>query len=118
MSSSCDLSNAHCKPCRGSVPPLEGHALKSLVSQLNPDWHVVDEHHLERDFTFADFRQALDFTRTIGELSETEGHHPEMTLSWGHVIIRLWTHKVNGLTESDFILAAKSDRIYAGADLD
>jgi len=70
---------------------------------------VVDEHHLEKEYRFKDFRTALDFTNRVGELAESQGHHPDIHLSWGRVRLDIWTHKINGLTESDFIFAAKAD---------
>jgi len=74
---------------------------------------VVDEHHLEKEYRFKDFRTALAFTNRIGELAETQGHHPDIFLSWGRVRLAIWTHKINGLTESDFIFAAKADILEA-----
>lgn len=106
------LAEKNCVPCRGGVPPLKGAELGKLSSQT-PDWQVVDEHHLQRDFRFSDFRAALDFTNRVGELAEDQGHHPDIYLAWGKVGIEIWTHKIDGLTESDFILAAKIDRLGA-----
>ena len=106
-----ELSEKHCVPCRGGIPPLKGAALDALVKKLGGGWKVVDEHHLEKEFTFPNFRKALDFTDKVGALAEEEGHHPDIYLGWGKVKITLWTHKINGLTESDFILAAKIDKI-------
>jgi 4a-hydroxytetrahydrobiopterin dehydratase len=85
--------------------------MKKLLDQLANGWVVVEDHHLAKEFTFADFRQALDFTNRVGELAEEQGHHPDVHLSWGKVKIVIWTHKVDGLTESDFILAAKCDEL-------
>jgi len=104
------LAAKHCVPCRGGVPPLAGEALEQLKAQL-PGWQVVDGHHLVKTFSFPDFRAALDFVNKAGAIAEAEGHHPDLLLSWGKVEARIWTHKVNGLTESDFILAAKLDQI-------
>lgn len=106
-----ELTAKVCVPCQGGVPPLKGEAIKPLQSQLHGDWKVIDEHHLERIFRFPDFKQALAFTNRIGELAEREGHHPDLTLSWGKVGVVTFTHKIDGLTESDFILAAKIDQI-------
>jgi len=92
------------------VPPLKGAELAKLSAQT-PEWEVVDGHHIARDFRFSDFRAALDFTNQVGELAEGEGHHPDIYLAWGKVGIKIWTHKIDGLTESDFILAAKIDRL-------
>ena len=107
-----ELSGKHCVPCRGGVPPLEGDAIRSLHSQLAGGWLVVEEHHLEKSYNFPDFRQALDFTVRVGEIAEREGHHPDIHLAWGRVKLVIWTHKIDGLTESDFILAAKADDAY------
>lgn len=107
----CDLSKKHCVPCKGGVPPLKGKELKKLQEELNKEWSVVDEHHLKKEFSFPDFQQALDFTVKIGALAEEEGHHPDILLAYGKVEITMWTHKIDGLTESDFILAAKIDEL-------
>ncbi len=74
-------------------------------------WNVIQEHHLAKTFTFPDFREALKFVNRVGELAEEQGHHPDLLLAWGKVEITIWTHKINGLTESDFILAAKIDQL-------
>ncbi len=107
------LAEKTCVPCRGGVPPLAGAELKAIYDQLpgKKDWNVVDEHHLTRTFTFPDFKQALDFVNRVGAVAEEQGHHPDILLAWGKVEITLWTHKVNGLTESDFIMAAKVDQL-------
>jgi 4a-hydroxytetrahydrobiopterin dehydratase len=94
------------------VPPLKGEALEALAGKLGGGWRVVDQHHLEKAFTFDDFRTALAFTNRVGEIAETEGHHPDIHLAWGRVALSIWTHKIDGLTESDFILAAKADDAY------
>jgi 4a-hydroxytetrahydrobiopterin dehydratase len=105
------LADKDCVPCKGGVPPLKGEELKKYSSQLGRDWQVVGEHHLEREFKFKDFREALDFTNKVGELAEQQGHHPDIYLAWGKVKLTLWTHKIDGLTESDFVFAAKVDRL-------
>jgi 4a-hydroxytetrahydrobiopterin dehydratase len=105
------LADKDCVPCKGGVSPLHGKELELLHGALNRDWRVANEHHLERDFKFADFRKALEFTNKVGELAEAQGHHPDIYLSWGKVKITLWTHKIDGLTESDFVLAAKVDKL-------
>jgi 4a-hydroxytetrahydrobiopterin dehydratase len=104
-----NLANETCVPCRGGVPPLEGEELQKLADELGGGWTVVDEHHLTKEFTFPDFVQALAFTNRVGEVAESEGHHPDIHLSWGKVVIDIWTHKIDGLTRSDFVLAAKID---------
>jgi 4a-hydroxytetrahydrobiopterin dehydratase len=105
-----DLASKQCVACRGGVPPLKGAELAALQRQL-PHWTVVNGHHLTHQFTFPDFRKALDFTVKVGELAEEQGHHPDILLSWGKVAVTTWTHKIDGLTESDFILAAKIDQL-------
>jgi len=107
MARLCDLS---CRACRGGVPRLKGDGLAEYAAQV-PDWEVVDEHHLARMFRFRDFVTALVFVNRVGELAEVEAHHPNISLAWGKVGIEVWTHKIDGLTESDFILAAKIDRL-------
>lgn len=106
-----ELARKQCVPCMGGVPPLEGKEIKKLLDQLGRGWTVVDDHHLEKDYKYDDFRQALDFTNRVGELAEAQGHHPDVYLAWGKVKLTLWTHKINGLTESDFIFAAKADEL-------
>ena len=106
-----ELAEKNCVPCRGGVPALKGPELAALASQL-PEWRVDDDHHILREFKFKNFRQALDFVNRVGELAEQQGHHPDLLLAWGRVDVTTWTHKINGLTESDFILAAKIDRLY------
>ena len=105
------LASKTCVPCRGGVPALKGDALELLHKEI-PLWNVVDEHHLTRAFTFPDFRKALDFVNRVGEIAEQQGHHPDILLAWGKAEITLWTHKINGLTESDFIMAAKIEQLY------
>ncbi len=108
---SCDLTNKHCIPCKGGVPALKGKKIQTLLSQLGGGWRVINEHHLEKEYTFKNFQEALDFTNKVGAIAEAEGHHPDIYLAWGKVKITTWTHKIDGLTESDFILAAKCDQI-------
>lgn len=108
---SSSLAKEECIPCRGGVPPLKEGELASVARELGSSWRVVDEHHLEKEFRFPDFEQALSFTNAVGAIAEREGHHPDIHLAWGKVRIEIWTHKINGLTRSDFILAAKIDRI-------
>jgi 4a-hydroxytetrahydrobiopterin dehydratase len=105
-----ELAGKTCVPCRGDVPPLKGEKLEELSRQV-PDWEVVDEHRLGRKFRFKNFREALDFVNRVGELAEEQAHHPDIELGWGRVGITIFTHKIDGLTESDFILAAKVDRL-------
>lgn len=106
-----DLTEQKCEPCRKGTPPLTRNEIDALLPQLSKQWKVVDDHHLERQFLFPDFKSALDFTVKVGELAEFEGHHPDIQLSWGKVTIILFTHKIKGLSRNDFILSSKIDRI-------
>ena len=102
-----DLAKMDCVPCRGGVPPLKGEELQQLQEQLGGAWQVVEEHHLTREFTFDDFASALELTNRVGMLAEQQGHHPDICLGWGYVRVSIHTHKIDGLTQSDFVLAAK-----------
>jgi 4a-hydroxytetrahydrobiopterin dehydratase len=104
------LADQQCVPCRGGVPALEGKELEKLHKQVHK-WSVINGHHLHREFKFPDFKQALDFVNRVGALAEEQGHHPDILLAWGKAGITLWTHKIDGLTESDFVMAAKVDRL-------
>jgi len=106
-----ELARKRCVPCKGDVPPLAGAALRDLQQQLGGGWQVVDGHHLEKQYRFENFRQALDFTQRVGELAEEQFHHPDIHLAWGRVRLTIWTHKIDGLTESDFVFAAKADAL-------
>ncbi len=108
MSAQC-LLDKHCVPCSGGVPPLDPATRERLLAQLGGDWKAVDGHHLEKEYRFRNFREALAFANRVGEIAEQEGHHPEIRLSWGWVRLLVWTHKIDGLTENDFVLAAKAD---------
>ena len=108
---SCSLSDRECKPCQGGVPPLAGEELQKLRNQLGNDWQVINGHHLEKEYSFKDFAEALEFTNIVGGLAEEIFHHPDIFLSWGKVKITIWTHKIDGLNEADFIFAAKADAL-------
>ena len=103
------LASKHCVPCRGGVPPLNSEQIRPLAAEVS-NWKVVNNHHIEREFKFPDFKTALDFTNKVGAIAEEQGHHPDIFLAWGKVGVKVWTHKIDGLTESDFIMAAKIDR--------
>jgi 4a-hydroxytetrahydrobiopterin dehydratase len=105
------LAEKECVSCKGASAPLKGKELRDLANQLNPGWNVAKEQQLEKEYKFKDFREALDFTNKVGELAEAQGHHPDIFLAWGKVKLVIWTHKINGLTESDFVLAAKADEL-------
>ena len=105
-----ELASRECVPCRGGVPPLKGDELKNLSTKIE-GWSVVEEHHLSKVFKLRNFQEALAFVNRVGELAEEQGHHPDICFGWGRVEITIWTHKIDGLTESDFILAAKIDQL-------
>ena len=104
------LSEKTCVPCRGGVPPLTAREIAPLAAEV-ASWSVVDGHHIERNFEFPDFGAALEFVNRVGGIAQEEGHHPDVYLAWGKAGVKIWTHKIDGLTESDFILAAKIDKI-------
>ena len=111
MSDQCDLlAGKDCVPCKGGVPPLTGAELKRCHEQLGHDWQLVGEHHLEKEFKFPDFQSALDFTNKVGAVAEDQNHHPDILTAWGKVKVTIWTHKIDGLTESDFVFAAKCEK--------
>jgi 4a-hydroxytetrahydrobiopterin dehydratase len=104
------LADQTCLPCRGGVPPLAAAAIAPLAAQV-PAWEVVRGHHLRREFTFPDFVTALAFVNRIGAEAEQQAHHPDLELGWGRVAVTLFTHKIDGLAEADFVMAAKIDRL-------
>lgn len=108
-----ELAERECIPCKGGVPPLAGTQLTELLAKLDDGWEVAEEHHLEREYTFGNFAEALAFTNGVGAMAEAQNHHPDIFLAWGRVGIVIWTHKIDGLTESDFVFAAKCDQIFA-----
>ena len=105
-----NLAEKTCVPCRGGVPPLTVAEFEPMLAELK-DWHVEDDKKLSKTFKLKNFRQALDLANKVGEIAEQQGHHPDLFVAWGELRVELWTHKVSGLTESDFILAAKIDRV-------
>jgi 4a-hydroxytetrahydrobiopterin dehydratase len=107
------LADKTCVPCKGGIPPLKGKELAEIHHQLpgSAQWNVVGEHHIVRSYKFADFKSALAFVNRVGAVAEEQGHHPDILLAWGKAEITIWTHAVDGLTESDFILAAKIDKL-------
>lgn len=109
------LAAKNCVPCKGGVSPLVGHELHAFLAQLGSDWHLVEEHHLTKAYTFTNFQKALDFTNAVGYVAETENHHPDILLTWGKVEVTIWTHKIDGLCESDFVFAAKVEKAYEDA---
>ena len=105
------LHNEKCVPCLGGVPPLNSNEISKLLVQIDSAWDVVDSHHLRIEWTFPNFAKALDFLNRAAEICEREGHHADFELSWGRVQAIIYTHKIDGLTESDFVLAAKFDQL-------
>ena len=97
-------------PCRGGVPPLQGDEITRLLAELN-GWEVVNEHHLKKVYKLGNFREAQVFVNRVGNLAEAQNHHPDICFGWGRAEITIWTHKIDGLTESDFILAAKIEQL-------
>ena len=106
-----DLASMACVPCKGGVPPLDREEIESFLTDLGHEWRVIDDHHLEKEYRFDDFGQALAFTNRVGELAENVGHRPGIYLAWGRVRLTVWTHKIDGLNEADFVFAAKADRV-------
>jgi 4a-hydroxytetrahydrobiopterin dehydratase len=106
------LERKRCVPCAGGVEPLKGNAVTELLTQLNNGWQVIDEHQLEKQYKFKDFAQALQFVNKVGQLAEQQEHHPDIYLAWGMVKLMVWTHKIKGLHENDFIFAAKVEKLY------
>ncbi len=104
-----ELASRKCVPCRGGVPPLPPERVAELLNQLD-GWSVQQNHHITKTFEFPDFAQALTFVNRVGTIAEEQAHHPDIYLTWGKARIDIWTHKIDGLTESDFILAARIDQ--------
>jgi len=105
------LSQMQCVPCRGGVPPPAGDDLTRLEGELGGGWRVIDGHHLEKEYTFPDFASALAFVDRVGAMADAQDHHPDIGLSWGRATVQIWTHKIDGLTESDFVFAARCEAL-------
>ncbi len=105
-----DLASRNCVPCHGGVPRITGTGIEPFMREL-PRWEVVEDHHLKRDYKFTNFRDALQFVNQVGQVAEREGHHPDIVFGWGYAEIEIWTHAIDGLSLSDFILAAKIDTL-------
>ena len=103
-----ELAKKECVPCKGGTPPLPPDQVQTLLGELD-DWTLEQEFHLTKLFDFPDFAMALNFVNQVGEIAEQQQHHPDIYLAWGKVRVEVWTHKIKGLTESDFILAARVD---------
>jgi 4a-hydroxytetrahydrobiopterin dehydratase len=107
-----ELADRKCVPCRGGTPPLTPEQYAPLLAQLDA-WNVEEGTKLVKSFRFKNFVQAVEFVNAITGVAEAEGHHPDLYVRWGETRVYLWTHKINGLSESDFVMAAKIDRLYA-----
>ena len=103
-----NLASKHCVPCHGGVPRLTAEEIEPLLAQLE-GWRVVEEHHLSKEYEFKNFADALAFVNRVGETAEAEGHHPDIEFGWGYARLKIYTHAIDGLSESDFILAARID---------
>jgi 4a-hydroxytetrahydrobiopterin dehydratase len=108
-----DLPARKCVPCRGGVPAMAADLVLQYLTELD-GWIAVNNHHLEKNYTFPNFVDALAWVNRIGALAEEQGHHPDIYLTWGKVRVQIYTHKINGLSECDFILAAKMDQLTKG----
>ena len=107
-----NLADKQCIPCRGGVPPLSGQRSRELLSELGDDWQLDAAGHLIREYAFPDFVTALEFANRVGAIAEEQSHHPDLHVAWGKCRVEIWTHKIDGLTESDFFLAAKVSRAF------
>jgi 4a-hydroxytetrahydrobiopterin dehydratase len=106
------LADRRCVPCQGGTPPLTPAQIAPLLAQVE-GWTVESNKKLEKPYRFKNFIQAVEFVNALTQVAEQEGHHPDLYVRWGEVRVYLWTHKIDGLTESDFFMAAKIDRVYA-----
>ena len=104
-----ELANKKCVPCTVGTPPLSGDELKGFYTQLEEGWELIEEKQIKKHYRFKNFKEALAFVNDIGKMAEEEGHHPDIELGWGKVVVSLITHKIKGLSESDFVMAAKCD---------
>ncbi len=107
-----DLSSSKCTPCSDGAEPLQTDEFEDYSEEIDPEWDIVNGHHLERKFDFEDFQEALEFVNRVGEIAEEEGHHPNIEFTWGEATVKFYTHKIDGLHENDFIMASKVDDIY------
>ena len=106
-----DLIQKHCVPCEGGVDPFNAEQIKAYIGLVNLPWGVVDGKKLKYVFKFKDFKEAIGFVNKVADLAESEGHHPDMTINYNKVVIELSTHAIGGLSENDFILAAKTEKL-------
>lgn len=107
-----DLADMKCGPCQKGGAPMPQNQVLEYLAKLGPGWGLNSEGHIEKSYRYSNFKKALAFLNRLAEVAEREGHHPDFHLGWGRCRVEIWTHEVNGLTESDFYLAAKADRTY------
>ena len=107
------LAENQCIPCKGGVPSLEAGTIQELLGQVETGWALNQAGHLEREYTFSNFADAWAFLNKVAEVAEDQNHHPDLFLAWGKCKVEIWTHKIKGLTESDFYFAAKADRAFS-----
>lgn len=106
-----------CVPCEGGVPPLTREEAKKYAANIDPDWHFIADNKIFREFVFRDFKEAMAFVKSVADIAEEEGHHPDIQLSYNKLRLELTTHAIKGLSENDFAMAAKIDRIPLNADV-
>ena len=105
------LADRSCGPCEGTVSALPNSEIQTLMTELDA-WRCVDDHHLERDYRFKDFKSAWAALDRVAQLAEDSWHHPDLELAWGRLSVKIWTHKIDGLSEADFVFAARCDRLF------
>jgi 4a-hydroxytetrahydrobiopterin dehydratase len=106
-----DLSKKKCIPCEGGIPPLTDKEIKQYIKDISVGWKVIDNNRISREFFFVSYRHTIDFVNKIADIAENEGHHPVLHIYFGRAVVELWTHSINGLSENDFILASKIDKL-------
>ena len=106
-----DLSEKKCTPCEGGIPPLDPKEIDELKVHIKNDWEIPGNKKLTKEYSFVNYKHTMDFVNKAAQLAEEEGHHPVMHVYYGRVVVELWTHAINGLSENDFIMAYKIDKI-------
>jgi 4a-hydroxytetrahydrobiopterin dehydratase len=109
-----NLADKTCEPCRGGIPPMDTPAAQAMMVHLGDGWVLSEGGHLERTYLFGDFAESMAFANGVGELAESTGHHPMLHVTWGSCRVEYWTHKIDGLHEADFVMAAKTDQVFEG----
>jgi 4a-hydroxytetrahydrobiopterin dehydratase len=106
-----DLSEKKCKPCEGGIPALDPKEIEELKVHIKNDWEISEYKKLVKEYAFVNYKHTIDFVNKVAQLAEDEGHHPVMHVYYGRIVIELWTHAIDGLSENDFIMAYKIDKI-------